>query len=201
MRSWLLAVLVSMLLAGCGSTPPVPEDHYYRLAVPVRTALPGWRFERPLRVLVPEADSLYHGRAMLYAESDTPLELHRYRYRFWTAPPPRLLARLTRDLLGAHAAEPGEPALELALRIRHFEAELGSASRARVALLAVLRDPDADCVLLAREYRYAEPVRAHGHYALVEAFQRALEHYLNDLADDLARAPASCRHPATARAE
>ena len=190
-RARLLFGLLLLSLAGCGSAPPVPEDHYYRLAAagPVVTE---WRFDRPVRVLMPEADSLYHGRAMLYARTESPLEVHRYRYRFWTAPAPRMLARLTKERLGRYAAEGGEPALELALRIRHFEVEQGTPSAARLGVTAVLRDPGAGCVLFARRYDYRQPARGQTHYALVQAFQTVVDRYLSDLAGDLARAPVTC---------
>ncbi len=195
---WLLPCLFPLLMAGCGSTPPAPEDHYYRLAA-TGQAFGRWRFDRPVRVLMPEADSLYHGRAMLYARSGTPLELHRYRYRFWTAPPPRMLVRLTKERLGSHAAEAGEQALELALRIRHFEVEQGRPSAARLGITAVLRDPQAGCVLFDRKYDYREPAEAPTHYALVQAFQRAVDRYLADLAADLAKASGVCTELAHAR--
>ncbi|HHH47183.1 MAG TPA: hypothetical protein ENK53_09290 [Thiotrichales bacterium] len=194
----LIPGLLLLLVTGCGSSPPVPEDHYYRLAA-AGPPLAQWPFDRPVRVLMPEADSLYHGRAMLYARAETPLELHRYRYRFWTAPPPRMLVRLTKEHLGAHAAESGEPALELSLRIRHFEVEQDRPPAARLGITAVLRDPEAGCVLFDRQYDYREPAESPTHYALVRAFQAAVDHYLTDLTADLAQASGACTDLARAR--
>ncbi|RMG27637.1 MAG: hypothetical protein D6721_10085 [Gammaproteobacteria bacterium] len=188
----LALVFLGLSASGCGTAPPAPEDHYYRLSLPPGPGLASWPFDRPVRVMPPEADGLYHGRALLYVTPDAPLELHRAHYRFWTAPPTRLLVRLMRERLGRHAAEGGEPALELVLHLHHFEAVLGRPSQAWFAVTVRLRAPESGCLLLHRDYAYRVPAAGRGYYALVQAFQEAVRRYLTDLARDLDRARLTC---------
>ena len=84
-------------------------------------------------------------------------------------------------------------------RVPSTTARLGRPSAARLGITAVLRDPQAGCVLFDRKYDYREPAEAPTHYALVQAFQRAVDRYLADLAADLAKASGVCTELAHAR--
>jgi len=81
------------VLAGCGSTGPVPEDRFYQLQTNVSATpvLPGPVLRGGLRVDHVMADPLRSGRAVLYRNMRKPLELKRYHYEFWIDQPPRMI--------------------------------------------------------------------------------------------------------------
>jgi cholesterol transport system auxiliary component len=91
MRMWLPVLVAAVLLAACGSAPPVPEDQFYRLRVtpapsPGQKLLPGTvEIDRFV------ADGLTAGRPIVYSESGKPYQVREYHYHFWTQPPTVML--------------------------------------------------------------------------------------------------------------
>lgn len=74
-------------LAGCAQ-PPLPQDHYYRLSVP----LPDQRFDAPLldgslQVERFAAEGVLSGRPLVYSKPGDKNELLEYYYHFWMEPP------------------------------------------------------------------------------------------------------------------
>ena len=90
----LLCLACVIALGGCfgGSPASVPSDHYYRLPQnkPV-SVLPAPIIKGTLAIRKFQAHGLYHGRPLLYINSETPLEVHRYHYHHWTESPPQLI--------------------------------------------------------------------------------------------------------------
>ena len=87
-----LLLTLCLLLAACGSVPPAPIDHFYRLqATPVSAttkALPGAIAVTPFR-----ADSLYAERPMIYTEEASLRQLRQYHYHLWLYPPAQMVQR------------------------------------------------------------------------------------------------------------
>lgn len=83
-----ITLLVALSVLGACTQPPLPEDHFYRLSVP----LPDKRFDAPLLpgILQVErfaAEGVLSGRALVYSEPGDKHELKEYYYHFWMEPP------------------------------------------------------------------------------------------------------------------
>ncbi len=78
------SVLLLTMLLGCGSSEPIPEDHYYAL-----TEMPSVeRYSEPVldHVLVieqPSTDGLRSSRALVYSKDANHLERKLYFYHHW----------------------------------------------------------------------------------------------------------------------
>ncbi|MDX1571086.1 MAG: hypothetical protein R3200_11415, partial [Xanthomonadales bacterium] len=99
--SRVLPGLMLLVLAGCGSAPPVPEDHHYRL---VRAELPNRRetpaITGPLLVELPEAVGVRQNRPLLYSQPPH-IAFQQYHFHHWEDSPPRMLQRRLRWALDA----------------------------------------------------------------------------------------------------
>lgn len=84
--------MLSLLLAGCGSTP-VPEVTWYRLPEPVLPPSDAMRFDVPVDVAIFSADGIYADQALIYAIDKDGHALRTYHYRQWSDPPARMLQR------------------------------------------------------------------------------------------------------------
>ena len=101
-RRWLWVVATTVLLTACAGSAPVPEDRFYQLD----SLSPSTRHVAPpllggLEIDYTQADPLRSGRAVLYSESDQPLQLRRYHYAFWVDQPPRMVNQALVDYLRA----------------------------------------------------------------------------------------------------
>jgi len=87
-----LLLMLCLLLTACGSVPPAPIDHFYRLqATPVSAttkASLGAITVSPFR-----ADSLYAERPMIYTEEASLRQLRQYHYHLWLYPPAQMVQR------------------------------------------------------------------------------------------------------------
>ncbi|NOZ11710.1 MAG: hypothetical protein GXP09_11795 [Gammaproteobacteria bacterium] len=105
-----------LALSSCGGAGTVVDDHYYRLItepnIPVAKSP---SLDGLLVVQQFTADGPHSGRAIVYSRVDEPMELHSYRYHFWTEPPARLiqqqLVRSLRQAKVAQASHQQDPAL------------------------------------------------------------------------------------------
>ncbi len=191
----LIVSLLFLLLAGCLSAPPLPEDRFYRLQPePVGEVLPRPRLTGGLALEDVDADPLHRGRAMLYCEPDRPLQLRRYHYEFWEDQPPRMVQRsLTAWLRQAGVADQvlesraGDPAWRLRARLLRFEEvrQAGGAARVEVALSVSLYSGAARRPVWARDYARQEPVDGTSMYAVAQAMQTALASLYTQLQADL----------------
>ena len=87
-----LAPLLLLLLAGCASSPGIPETTYYRLPEPAAVAAaPAPLFAQPLVVETFQADGLHSDQALLYALDEGGTQLRGYHYQLWVDPPVRAL--------------------------------------------------------------------------------------------------------------
>ena len=99
-KAGIQCLIGALLLAGCSSTPPIPNDVYYRLQL----APPSQRFESPrvagaVVVERPGAASVYASRDLAYSDAPPHLALSHYHYHHWVDPPPQLLQQELVDYL------------------------------------------------------------------------------------------------------
>lgn len=131
-----LLLTLCLMLGSCGSVPPAPIDHFYRLqAMPVSAttkALPG-----AIAVLPFRADSLYAERPMIYTDEASLRQLRQYHYHLWLYPPAQMVQRHLVASLGTALDLSGDSAAANVLegRVVGFERVLsGKNSKAVVAL-------------------------------------------------------------------
>ena len=83
-------IFAAVMITGCAGSGAVPDDHFYQLP----EIIPPKSFTTPRTDVIIGVDSLrsdgLHGeRAILYINADSPLEIRRYHYHYWTDSPPR----------------------------------------------------------------------------------------------------------------
>jgi ABC-type uncharacterized transport system auxiliary subunit len=189
-------LVLGLLLAGCGSAPPAPEERYYRLAM----SQPPLTIGQPLLsgvLLVGSLDSstLHLERTILYTDAAQPDELLRYHYHSWIDTPPRLVQSFLEHYLrqrqladtvmidDAHS----DWSYLLQGRLGHFERVLdGEGSRVEVAMTLTLFVKDSNRPMLIRDYHVRQPVAGDSINATVAAFALATERLADSFYADLA---------------
>jgi ABC-type uncharacterized transport system auxiliary subunit len=131
-----LLLALCLLLSACGSVPPAPIDHFYRLqATPVSAATKA--FSGAIAVLPFRADSLYAERPIVYAEEANLRQLRQYHYHLWLYAPAQMVQRHLVASLGTALDLSGDSTAANVLegRVVGFERVLaGKNSKAVVAL-------------------------------------------------------------------
>jgi len=190
--------LLSLLLAACAATAPVPEDRFYRLD----RVHPEQRMSAPvltggLALDYVQADPLRGGRAVLYRDSRAPLQLRRYHYEFWVDQPPRMLGRALAAYLRetgvadrlVDAGGQGEAAYRLQLRLLKFEQVHGKGGTGvEVAVEATLMSPGADSLSWTRVYERSRACAGEGMNDTASAMQAAMTDLFAAMETDLASA-------------
>lgn len=193
-------ILVSLLLlvvAGCSSTAPLPEDRFFRLErVQPTEMLPRPLLTGGLVVDDVRADPLRSGRAILYGDHDLPLQLQRYHYEFWVDQPPRML----QDVLVSWLRSTGvadtvaggdDPAAawRLSAQLLKFEEvrDANGVAHVEVAMQFSLSSTASKRPLWTRDYTEQRAVRGVQMHATAQAMQGALAGLLADLQADLAK--------------
>lgn len=190
-----VTTLTACTLAGA----PVPENHYYRLPAPHPAAVLDRRLiHGTLGVSPLRAVGLYQDRAILYVDSRSPLELHRYYYRFWMAPPGELIQMNLIDYLRTAGVarkvtrhEPGTPVNGLISgTIERFERRTGN-RHDQVAVTLELKYGGADQQqppVLLKTYAVTVPARSGAMEDIVAAFGAALNRIYDRFLHDLSAA-------------
>lgn len=194
MRTRSLALLASLVLAGCGAAA-VPDFTYFRLPRPQPLEVsPAPQFHDPLVVDAFGADGLYADQALIYALDAGAQQLRQYHYQLWTDPPTRILQRrliaqlresrmawqVTDELPASHAA------IRISGIILRFDRvpTAGGGFNAEVALK--LRANAVDGVPLVDDYYHAEvPAAAADMKATVDAYGAALDSIYAQFRQDL----------------
>jgi ABC-type uncharacterized transport system auxiliary subunit len=185
-----------LLVAGCSSTAPAPEDRFYRL----ERVQPSETLARPLltgglAVDDVQADPLRSGRAIVYADHTRPLQLQRYHYEFWVDQPPRMVQNaLVSWLRGSGLADSvaGGDDLSAAWRISaqllKFEEirDQGGAAHVEIAMQFSLSSTTSPRPLWTKYYIRQRPVSGSHMYATAQAMQSALAELFAALQSDLA---------------
>ncbi len=193
----LVSVLVSvLLLAGCASSGPATQDHFYPLAptIPV-TPGTGAPVAATLLVTQPLSQRMTFGRELLFERDDRPGEVQRYTFHLWAEPPAIAIAAALRGALRearlfAFVTAPGERVWAdylLTGELRRLE-HLPSASPPAVVaeLHLMLVDADDRRPLAARLYQGTEPTGTPDDpAAAAAAFNRLLGRLLGEAVRDL----------------
>lgn len=131
-----LLMTLCLLLAACGSVPPAPIDHFYRLQA---TPLSATAKAQPGAIAVTHfrADSLYAERPIIYTDETSLRQLRQYHYHLWLYPPAQIVQRHLAASLGNVLDLGGDSTAANVLegRVVGFERVLaGKSSKAVVAL-------------------------------------------------------------------
>lgn len=189
----------AITLAACSLTTPTPapEDHFYRLPQPhPAQTLAAPLVRGTLGVAPLRAEGLYQERSILYIDAATPLEIHRYHYRYWfTAPGNLIQGHLVDALMSTGIAAkviryvPGAAAQGLVGgTIERFERLTGHGSdQARVTLNLTYSDTaHPNLPMLNKTYTATAPITGHAMEDAAAAFGTALNQIYNDFVHDLA---------------
>ena len=182
------ATLVALcgVLAACGSVPPAPVDHYYRLQPsPVASSaktLPG-----PIAIEALRADSLYAERPIVFSEEANPRQLRQYHYHLWIYVPAQVVQdHLVASLGGALdlVAATDRAPWHLEGRIVRFERMLAGKQSKAVAALELNLVTQGRTVL-AKTYRADQIVENDSFSAFAAAMEQALARIYGDFLRDM----------------
>lgn len=198
--------LLALSLTACfGSSPPIPDDIYYRL----QPAAPAQRLDAP-RVGLVVVDrlggaSVYTARDIAYSDASPHLRLQHYHYHHWVDPPPQLLQQALVDYLRAAnfakavTSEAGRqpPAWRVSGAVRRFDRQRGDSGWQAAVSLELRADPvGGNKPPLVRQYETVVPTDGDGMEATVQAFARATGSLFDRfLADFSAALPADTARP------
>ncbi len=107
-----LTLLIALLLAlaSCGTTDPLPDYRFFRLAkVAAKLDTPpvaAPMFNEPVEVQAFRADGVFGERPIVYSLAAEPERLLQYHYQLWTDPPGLILQRRFVDLMQLHQLAP-----------------------------------------------------------------------------------------------
>ena len=190
MRRLILAAAL-FLLAACAQ-PPVPDDHFYRLAV--NDPAPGAQtLKGALEVQRFSADGVTAARPIAFSKPEAPGEFQAYHYHFWTEPPTVLLQNKLVEYLRAArlAASVVTPELRIAPqfvltgRIKRFERILAAPPRVMAEIELGLKEERTDRLIHLATYRAEEQSSgktvAHAALALGRATARIYGRFLADV--------------------
>ena len=190
---WVLAMAA---MVGACAQPPLPEDHFYRLAV----ATSPKPLARPPLAGVLEvgrfiADGLTAGRPIVYSQSGQPHALSEYHYHFWVEAPTVLLRdQLVGQLRAAKVARSVvtpemrvDPDYVLSGAIKRLERVVGATPKVVVELELAVRRTEGDSLAFLQVYRVDEAVATDSVAAAVAAINKALGAIYAKFTADLAR--------------
>ena len=177
------SLLLSLALAGCGSVPPAPVDHFYRLQAPTPSTTTAVANIEVRRV---QADSLYAERPIVYSEVGNQRQLKQYHYHLWLYPP----AQMVRDDLRAQLPKANignKTALVVDARIVAFDRIVsGTGSTAQAALeVSISSSAGGKPVLIEKRYQAEQASSDNSITAFVVAMEGALSKIYAELQRDI----------------
>ncbi len=187
-------IVVAMMLTACGSAPPAPEDHYYRLITPEvgRAAAP--TLDSTLIVKRFAADGILDQRAIAFANASAPQALKHYNYHFWSDPPTHLVQDYAVMYLRRAGVAPQVVPIEVGVdggyellgRVRRFEhLREGQESVAVTLELGLLRVDDATLLML-KDYSATRATNGTSPAFAVRALNAALNDVMARFTADIA---------------
>ncbi len=190
----LVAGALALVLAGCGTTPEVPSDQYFRITVATPQPLPRPVLPGIVSVERLSANGLTGGRPIVYARRDQPTRLNEYHYQLWIEPPTSMVRDLLVEYLRqANAAQQVvtpdlrvEPNSVVRGRILRFEQIVGSPPGVAVEIELSVQDVGADTIRHIKTYRVERRVANETIPAAVDAFGAALSEIFAGLVKALA---------------
>jgi ABC-type uncharacterized transport system auxiliary subunit len=191
-RILLMLIVAGVTLTGCGQVK-IPQDHYYRLNLnkPARMGQPALQGTLAVRRFA--ADGMLQGRAILYSQSEKPLEVESYHYHHWIDIPPLMLQELLIDYLREANIAPHvvstdmdtKPNYIIEGRINRLERLVGSPPEGVIELEIALIRADSRKMILHRLYRQKIPTNGRKMVATVKALNQALSKIYADFLGDL----------------
>lgn len=192
-----LALSLAGIVAACGSAPPVPEDHFYRLKA-VRSesaALAKPLFPGTMEIERFVADGVTAGRPIVYSEAGKPYEVKEYHYHFWTQPPTVMLRdELVSYLRAAHVAkEVVIPEMRVAAdyvltgKIMRLEKVIGTPPKAVLELELAVRKATGGNLIFLKTYRVESVSESESVDDAVRALNAALSTVYGKFVADLAK--------------
>lgn len=183
----LVLVLVLVLMQSACSSPPLPEDHYYRLDVAPPTTRD---LSVDVTVQTVTASGIYNERPLLYSTAQAPTELRQYHYQYWADAP----ARMIREQLGAYlraaqsATRGATSACQVSGRVQRFEQHLAGRNTTAIAAIELaLRCGATDRLVLRKTYRAEARTADSSPLAAAEGLDRALGACFAEFVSDLRR--------------
>jgi ABC-type uncharacterized transport system auxiliary subunit len=194
MRKLALTLLLIVGLIACAS-PPLPEDHYYRLEIDAPGAAPATPpLAASINVQRINMTGIYGERPLLYSSAQAPTELRQYHYHYWADTPARLIqeqlagylraARLAPDVTAASNGAASE--YQISGTVQRFEQRLDNAgAQAYVVLeLTVQRTTDSHRVF-SKSYHADIPSRDSTPLAAAQGLSQALAQCFAAFSTDL----------------
>ncbi len=187
--------LLVLILSGCATVPPVPEDRFYR----VNVAAPESTSQTPVLnggLLVDrlQIDALRNGRAIVYRDAMKPLQLQRHHYHFWSESPAKMiqhqLASYLDQVRTADYVFNTDHALphryRLTGRVVEFDRVAGKQqTMSTIKLQFVLTRRGVAGPLLSETYHSEITVAGHDMHEYARATQQALGEVLDALNQDI----------------
>lgn len=189
--------IIILGLSACslgGGTAPV--DHFYRLP-DISSGIKKHSTQALFKEIVikpVKTTGLYHERAILFIESEKPLELQRYHYRFWASTP----AELVHDALLQGVKSSGiatqvtsvvsvaRPDMIIDSRIIHFERKVAkSGVEVLVTLDVSARKGKSNELLWNKRYSNTQALQTTDMHASARAFGEALTAIINQMLSDV----------------
>jgi cholesterol transport system auxiliary component len=192
--SFLSLLVGTVLISGCASRTSVPDDHFYQLPgiLPVKI-FDDYLINGTVAMAPLHSDGLHGERAILYIDSNLPLELHRYHYHHWTESPPRLVQESLLKYLRESRLAPNvvryDPGGQVDGVIKgtllHFERITGQEGiKVEVALELEYSNQKLH-QSWHKEYNVTLPVKNSSLHSTVEGFGSALQQIFNAFTQDL----------------
>lgn len=183
MRKHAPTLLLVLALAACAS-PPLPDDHYYRLEIDTpRTGSATAPLAGSINVERIHMTGIYGERPLLYSSAQAPTELRQYHYHYWADNPARLIQEQLADYLrAAHLAREVSPAsngavsdYQLSGTVQRFEQRLdGAGAQAYVVLELTLQRTADSRRLFSKTYTADVPTRDNTPLAAAQGLSQAL---------------------------
>ncbi|RDH84626.1 MAG: hypothetical protein DIZ80_03925 [endosymbiont of Galathealinum brachiosum] len=191
-RLILLLLLVSSIWSCSLGGGPAPTDHFYRLPeVALDSQVASYK---SIVVKAVKSTGLYHERAILFIESDKPLELQRYHYSFWSTTPAELVHNaLYQGVVSSGIADQvnrdlteNRPDFVLDTRIIHFERIInGQTVNIEIELEVSVKSGSLTGDTWTKRYKVNEALQNTDMHSTAEAFGAALTAISNELIEDL----------------
>lgn len=182
-----------VMLAACGSAPPVPTDSFYRLTMPAQGTGKQHITDGVIHVGHFIGEGLYNERAVLYTEDEHGRRIVQHHYHFWLASPPRMLREHMVEFLRAADSAPmiitdssrGD-GLRVSGKVLDFEKQVaGNVVTANVGLELRVDVAGEDLPRFIKQYRLKEPVRGNSMTDTVESFNSAVFKIYSEFTADI----------------
>ena len=191
-KRYIQLIPVLVMLAACGSAPPVPTDSFYRLTLPQDIGKQQIG-DSVIHVGNFIGEGLYNERAILYTDDQHGRKIIQHHYHFWITSPPRMLREHMVEFLRESDSAPmvitdsskGD-GLRISGKVLDFEKQTaGDVITANVALELRVDIAGEDLPRLIKQYRLKEPVNGNSMTDVVESFNTAVFKIYSEFTADI----------------